>query len=1493
MTYTTIITEGGLLPADILDAIAAEELTGQRPEDFGLERGRNLSDRIAAAWQAARGHWMLFKTYVEDLREGEPGTSVTRQRWVLPLLDVLGYQLAFNQGAYQIEGRSYAISHRAGQHDDAPPIHVEGIRTSLDARPPSGRPRLSPHALLQEYLNSTEHLWGIVTNGERLRLLRDSSRFTRPTYVEFDLRAMFEGEKFSEFALLYRLIHRSRLPHDSTDTSSCLLEKYHQQAVESGGRVREKLRDGVETALRTLGNGLLEHPANAELRAKVESGRLTPLAYYRQLLKLVYRLLFLMVAEERGLIATGTRRLTTTEDDPFEITSVQSFDALLSSLVRGPSVSDRLRIYYDNYSVARLRRLAEQPGTGRGPYDDLWMGLQTTFQLLEGSDEQSPRSLGLAPLDGDLFGHEAIADLEGQRLRNADLLHAIRALSLYREKDSKALRRVNYGALDVEELGSVYESLLDYRPVVAVREYATNTRIEDSAHSSIRGQFVDGISFDLVAGTERKTTGSYYTRPELVQELIKSALVPVIEDRLKGAMDKEKALLAITVCDPACGSGHFLLAAARRIGRELAKVRSGEEQPTPAQFRRAVRDVIQHCIYGVDLNPLAVDLCKLALWIEGHNAGMPLSFLDHHIKQGNSLIGATRALVAQGIPDDAYKAVTGDDKTTASSIKKRNKAERERYLSGYDQRSLFEAHTDDGGAALADALRQLDDMSSGSVAEVRAKAARYRQVRAEAEAEFTHFNLWTAAFFQPLTPENAPRIPTTATLADYERNPRTVRADLLGAANGLAMEAGFFHWELEFPQVFEGEPSTNDSRIHEYAGGAPFVHSSRIRGRHGFDVVLGNPPWERIKLQEQEHWVDVPEVRDAPNKAAREKVIQAWRASADPARQTRIALFDAAKYRAEAESRFVRSSERFPLTAVGDVNTYALFAEHARDLLAPTGRAGIIVPTGIATSDTTKRFFESVVSMNSLVSLYDFLEARDFFVGLESRDPFCLLTVQQGSRKNDTPSEFIFKMLKIDEMRQELRRVQMFPADFELLNPNTHTCPIFRTRIDAELTKRLYQHAPVLINENSGENHWGMRFMTMFHMSNDSHLFRDAPNEARLPLYEAKLLHQFSHRWATYEGVSEEDVRKGFGRGLTPVELANPNHTISTRYWVERKEVEARLAERNWPFGWLLGFRDIARSTDERTAIFGMLPRVAVGNKIPLIFPSSKSAALAACFLACVDSLPFDFVVRQKVGGTTLNFFIVYQLPVLPPSAFSEADIAFIVPRVLELVYTAWDMQPFAEDVWNESGQESGASSQDAASGAGGIDIHDVRAKHSPSSMDAGRRLRANASPPQDTSMPRDAGGDIDDTGVADLPGLPAAPERHGQNPAGLATIRDEILRRNAECDVGAPPDLFAPRDGFPLPPFRWNDERRALIRAELDARIARLYGLTRDELRYILDPADVYGPDFPGETFRVLKEKETKQFGEYRTRRLVLEAWDREEADTYDIGFKDRVSVS
>jgi hypothetical protein len=974
MSFTTIVSEGNLIPADLLAEIATGTAEGQQPTDFGFEKSRRLSDEIAAAWADAKAYWEALQRSLRRLRDDDPATTVTRERWIVPLFETLGYKLTYQPTAAVAGGRTYAISHRAGDVEGSP-IHIEGLRRSLDQRGPSGRARLSPHALMQEYLNATEQLWGIVTNGERLRLLRDSSRTVRPVYVEFDLRAMLEGEIFSEFALLYRLLHRTRLPQTADDAPRCLLERYHQQAIEAGGRVRDGLRDGVDLALRALGAGLLQHPGNVRLREKVASNELSALDYYRQLLRLVYRLLFLMVAEERSLIGGSEAAL---------------------------------RVYRDHYSVSRLRRLAEGFASGTvARHGDLWLGLLATFRLLE--DDEAAQALGVAALDGDLFGPQAMPDLAGARLDNLTLLRAVRALSLYRDPQGKALRRVNYAALDVEELGSVYESLLDYRPVIAPQPGAA-------------------LGFDLVSGTERKTTGSYYTRPELVHELIKSALEPVLAERIKEAeggprwrrrsaddlpehdralppetQAKVRAILALRVVDPAAGSGHFLLAAARRLGRELARVRAGEDQPAPTEFRRAVRDVIARCIYAVDLNPLAVDLCKVALWLESLEPGKPLSFLDSKVRWGNSLVGATRELVAHGIPDDAYKPVTGDDKAAASAFRKRNKKEREAKQSGQMSLGLeFAAPTT--AASPSSAARALNAMPDDSVAAVRAKARQYQELRAVAYSDIVRFNLWTAAFFTPLKDAGDLAVPTSAALDEWDEKPLLYTL-MIKSAFELAEQVGFFHWELEFPDVFsEGE------------GG-------------GFDVVLGNPPWERIKLQEQEHFVDVRAIAGAANKAAREKAIAAWRGG-DERQRARIALFDAAKYRAEAESRFVRASERFPLTAVGDVNTYALFAEHSRNLLAPTGRAGIIVPTGIATDDSTKAFFGDMSAKRQLVSFFDFENRDAIFPGVHRSYKFSLLTTGVTQK----PTSFIFFAANVNQLTDDQRAFSLTPEEITLIN---------------------------------------------------------------------------------------------------------------------------------------------------------------------------------------------------------------------------------------------------------------------------------------------------------------------------------------------------------------------------------------------------------------------------------------------------------------------------
>ena len=240
MPYPCVHIEGALILADMIDDIATGQATGQTNVDFGLPKNARLTDEIAAAWADARAYWDAFQRGLARLREDEPATTVTREQWMLPLFRVLGYsQLTFQQRSAVIGNSTYAISHRDGPNGDGVPIHIAGCDTDLDRRPPSGRPRLSPHGLMQEYLNRSEDLWGIVANGYRLRLLRDSALMTRPAYVEFDLLQMLEGEHFADFSVMYRLVHRTRLPRTIEEAVQCLLEVYYQRALEQGGRVRE------------------------------------------------------------------------------------------------------------------------------------------------------------------------------------------------------------------------------------------------------------------------------------------------------------------------------------------------------------------------------------------------------------------------------------------------------------------------------------------------------------------------------------------------------------------------------------------------------------------------------------------------------------------------------------------------------------------------------------------------------------------------------------------------------------------------------------------------------------------------------------------------------------------------------------------------------------------------------------------------------------------------------------------------------------------------------------------------------------------------------------------------------------------------------------------------------------------------------------------------------------------------------------------------------
>ena len=1434
----TLTLEGGLFLPDQVQKATQGLASAQQDADYRLPKGLKAKDEYSRAFQIACAQWQDFAQQLE--RRDIDATQLTT-RFVQELLrDAFGYNLRPAR-PLEVDGRRYPVSFLAGNL----PILVAPHTLGLDdadasmAIEGSGSRRKTPFQAMQELLNASESLlWGIVSNGRQLRLLRDAASLTRPSFLEIDLVDLLGSKHYAEFANAWRLLHASRALTDTQNTS-CIWERWRHEGQQEGTRVRDGLRNGVEKALLTLGEGFLQHPSNDNLRAALDSGQLGRDAYFQQLLRLVYRLIFVFTVEERGV---------------------------LHPQWNDPETKAARRAYAEGYALARLRNfsLKRRP---RNRHDDQWQAIRIVFR---GLDQGEPR-LALPALGG-LFAASQCKDLDAASLDNAHLLEALKDLRWARPPGSDSLVPVDYRNMGPEELGSVYESLLELVPTVDVHARSFD--------------FVGRTDAASTAGNARKLTGSYYTPDSLVQELIRSALEPVIEQRLASSpAAPEAALLAIRVIDPACGSGHFLLAAARRLAERLALLRSVasgyEGAIRPKDYRHALREVVAHCIYGVDRNPMAVELARMALWLEGFEEGRPLDFLDHHLQVGDALLGLTDLdALTRGISKDAFKPLSGDDREVCKALTKTNAVALKQLTKDLQSQQMLLGMDNASGLQ---AMRAIEDMPTNTPEQVSIKETRWLAfMQTAAQSPLAQAaDVVVGAFLLSKTTDRGATVPTSATLHTLLTTPNDITgpaADAVAAARAACAEARVLHWPLAFPQVF---------------------------ARGGFDCVLGNPPWEVNQMGEEEFFAS----RD-PNIAAlagdsRKKAIESlsktsprlWEEFSETAR--RIA----------ATNIFFRESGRFPLTAVGKLNTYPLFAETILQIHAQDGRAGFIVPTGIATDDSTKAYFGHITQSKQLVSLYD-IENRDrLFPAVDSRMKFCLLTLGASEQ-----AEFVCFATQVSQLADERRRFTLTPEDFRLINPNTLTCPVFRSKRDAELTKKLYRAAPVLIYEanaednsaNAGElpaeNPWGITFSQgLFNMTSASHLFKDEESPNHLPLYEAKLIHHFDHRWATY--TTDPNTGTVASRDVTLQEKQDASFSITPRYWVPAREVWLRLADlpdelmralkaddghatilavtkvlfgrhltalheeapsitalAAWesfvdlhayakdidpeelgvkplkknaggrldeglplpvqqllrladeasnlpmpPAGlsseesaqrlaerwlkescpkWLMGWRDICRATDERTVIASVVPSVGVGNQMPLmLFGSGEGLSLSALMLANLSALTFDFVARHKTGGTHMNYFIYKQLPILPPGHYTEDDLSFIIPRVLELTFTATDITPWAENLISQWKLDDG-----------------------------------NWKP--DTPEP---------------------------------------IRRS------------------PLVPFPFDQERRAVLRAELDAYYARLYGLDRNELRYILDPEDVMGNDYPSETFRVLKDREIREYGEYRTQRLVLEAWDRQ----------------
>lgn len=1325
--YIGVKIEGGLLPPTLLERIAAgsRDLEGSAPADYHLPPAERLGDAASRKWLYLRGVYQAFRDELASLKETDSATTQTREHWLQVLLSELGFgHVPYLRAGLTEDDGKYPVSH-LWEHV---PIHLLSWRDKLDQRNTQhGR---APQSMLQEFLNvSDEHLWGLLSNGRRLRLLRDSRALTGAAYVEFDLEAIFDGDLYSDFLLLFALLHQSRFElrgdrGDDTEPTlaDCWLERWRLDANEAGVRARDRLRDGVKRALEELGTGFME--ANHEIREDLASGALDRYDFRHELLRLAYQLIFIFVTEERGvLFARGT--------------------------------APQAREAYERYfSAARLRRVARLRRGDRNT--DLWRAQVIVLDAL-GTDGRRPE-LGLPELGGLFFRPQidipndptrlAPDLLRDAELRNDRLLEAIRCLDEIRD-DRGRPSRVDYRHLGTEELGSIFESLLevDPQPDVPNQKFV----LED------------------LRGNLRKTTGSYYTPRVLIDTLLATTLDPVLERAAARGLTAD--LLKLRVCDPACGSGAFLVAAAQRIAAKYAALKTGDDEPSPRAVSDAMHEVVRHCVYGVDINPLAVELAQVSLWLESQTPGKPLAFLDHRVRAGNSLLGVTPKLLKEGIPNGAFKPIEGDDPKVAASLRGYNALENTGAQTLVDLSETVRV----SNWEFADRVAALAERPAPSVPATREQVRQHRALRKE-EAFVDRKRVadtWCAAFVWRKHAD-APAAVTTDRLIRLDKGER-LPPDVAEEVDALAREYQFFHWHLEFPDVFRIE----DEEAPDISPGTGWPG--------GFDCVIGNPPWERVKLQEQEFFATRrEEIAKARTAAIRKKMIDRLPLTGEPVDQLLYDDFRLALRRSDGVSQLLRESGRYQLTGHGDINTYAVFAETARTIVAPQGMSGLVLPTGIGTDATTSEFFGDVVKRDALAAFLEF-ENEAFLLSkaVHHSFRFCLLTMCGRARKADTAA-FAFGVRYMADLKA--RTLKRPPRDLLLVNPNTGTTPLFRFPRDAEITFGIYRNVPVLWQDKPNVNPWGISFMRMFDMANDSYLFKTEDDlrkdnwdldgnvfvkdgKRMLPLVEAKMIHHFDHRYGTYTGQTEAQANMGTLPHPGPEEKADPSFVTMPRYWVQEFDtkneekskkygktvydagVDGRLGDRHWDKEWLLGWRDIARSSDERTMICSLLPRTAVGHKLPLAFAGDKTHLLAAVF----SSFVFDYVLRQKSAATSVTYFIVKQLPAPLPERFNEQApwepgtplSEWIERRVLELTYTSWDMEPFARDL-----------------------------------------------------------GD----------------------------------------------------DG---PPFVWDDDRRFKIRAELDAAFFRLYEVTRDDVDYIMD------------TFRVTKDRDEGIFGDYRTKRLILDRYD------------------
>ena len=1140
----------------------------------------------------------------------------------------------------------------------------------LDARDTDGRRgSRTPHGQILRYLSTAERdtdgdlHWGFLTNGGVWRLYDYRSRPRATAYYEADLGEMLESGDDDRLRVFYLLFRRGSFVLRDGAVATFL-----DTALAEGRRYEEQVAQDLSSVVfEKVFPKLVEALADA-------SGESLPDVRHAALIFL-YRLLFVLYAEDRGLLPVNDSRY-----DDYGL---------------------RKRVRDD---IAERTRNQDAFSTVAASYYD---HLTTLCMIIDGGDE----SIGLPPYNGGLFASDAAPLLETVRLPDAAIAPIVHDLS-HAETD-EGRRFVNYRDMSVQQLGSIYERLLEQEP----------TRDDDGKIAVRPNSYA------------RKDSGSFFTPQELVDLIVDRTLKPLAEERLaafearsrelKGdrrpkserladlrKLDPAEAVLDLKVLDPAMGSGHFLVTAVDFLSDYIAELveyvpavpewLEGEYESPLVRRVEAIRDdillradesdwvideslltdqaiirrmVLKRCIYGVDKNPLTVELAKVSLWLHSFTVGAPLSFLDHHLRCGDSLIGM-RVWDAR----DEIRRLGG--LSAASAVA--------------------------GAEAATAGMQRIEEMSDADVAEVRESAALFRGVEHTTATlrglldflcglrwltagmkrrERTEYELPLVDFLEQNS-QDAYKLLALGPGAVDDVSPgseETSAADfeaMWSDARSVADSERFLHWEVAFPGVWHGWQD--------------------VRPRGGFDAVIGNPPWDRIEQQEVE-WFAIRdnEVALASTGAMRKALIKRRMDEGDE-----LALeYEKVRESAATVRAMARSYGDYPLLSGGRINLYSLFVERAMSLVKPDGFVGLLTPSGIYADKTASRFFQSVSTSGRVGGLFDFENKKIFFKDVHASFKFCVLVFGGEERRFDE-TECAFFLHDTDAVKDPERCFPLAPDDFARVNPNTGTAPVFRTRRDAEITRRIYERHPVLVDRSDGGElrTWPVRYSQgLFNMTSDSHLFRTAAqletagfypvqgncwkrgDELYLPLYQGRMIWHFDHRANSVRVNLKSTHNPYLSEEVTQEQHADPIFLPQPRYWVPADPVQQKLGEGR---EYVLAFRDIARPTDVRTMISSLIPPVGAGNKLPLLLPHDAefSVNTAAYLVANFSSVPFDYVVRQKVQGTAMNWFIVEQLPVIAPGdynrRFGETTARELVrDHVLRLTYTAHDMAPFARDL--------------------------------------------------------------------------------------------------------------------------------------------------------------------------------------------------------------------